>query len=236
MKLKNIIPFAALVACVCSVSAMATETAVLNAKGTLTPDVKSRLTSSACDITFSSGSADYGTLSASELAGLLDKGGYQLGTKVLPYTITCNSPIKVGVNFTAANPIDKAPFSVAIVDVGKNISSSENIASLGEVDGVVIGYYGNTISDVKNDGVSKSIIYTTDGGAEWRSYFNGTFKAFVHQNGLVEYSWGENRTPEAARNISGVINVGVAINPDILPKLTTDISFDANTTLTLKYL
>lgn len=209
-------------------SAMAADNATLNVKGTITP--------AACSIDIT-GSADYGTIKAGDLtAAGLESGGYQLGTKRVPYKVSCDTAVRTSVTPIADNLTDNT--SIGVKFDSQFITASELKASLGTVDGNDIGYYAVAMSvNALKPSSPNDMLYMTEANVGSDSFGISPVGIF-NLIGAKHYTpYGNLDNPhQIFSEYSGEIFVNAVINPDVLKSLTDAITFDTNTTFTLNYL
>ncbi|MEI2265811.1 DUF1120 domain-containing protein [Erwinia sp. CGal63] len=223
-KLKVSLLSLAMAGSMASFSSLATESATVNVKGSITP--------AACAINVT-GAADYGTVTAASVTGKEPvAGGYQLGQKTVAFNISCSRETAV-----AFRPQADAAGEAGVGVVDNNGTTITNVAALGSLGRtatlVNIGNYYIDYNMPFVDNVAGFIIGSQD-GTTW-TLTNSAF----NQDGSTLYAFrhimsGAN-TPEPVTNVSGNIIVSAAINPTAISELDDVLSFDTNTTLTLEY-
>lgn len=209
-------------------SALAAESATLNIKGTVIP--------ASCNVTVT-GDVDYGSLQIAELQAAGEtNGGYQLGEKSSGFNIACAGSTKVALSFKA----DSQPASVpAMTPVMSGISeyTVSKLGVLGQAGGKDVGYYAiisPAASHINVDDEEQYPLKSLTNGVSWTSPTGNTA---YDLSGTNIYSWGgASGNPVAGKNISGNFKVVAVINPDVANSVTEETKFDANTTLTVRYL
>ncbi|MCL1027977.1 DUF1120 domain-containing protein [Serratia silvae] len=216
---------------VASLSAMAAETAQITVKGSIVP--------TACSISVD-GSVDFGNLTESELKGKKkEHNAYQLGYKPVNFNIQCNSSAKVALSAQADTPVTTSLTASVVSYVSDTDKTIRNdigqLASLGLVEDKEVGYYSVVLASATLDSKSAEFISSKDGGVNWTAVSNAEGH-LMYQDGSALHSWGTETSPQAATDISGVINISAAISPAIVENMKDTISFSTNTTLSLQYL
>ncbi|WP_165774488.1 DUF1120 domain-containing protein [Herbaspirillum robiniae] len=215
--MKNILAFTALAASLISGAAVAGPSAELKVAGTIKPP--------ACQPSFSGGGvADFGTIpSASLVVGQHKK----LPWKNIPFSITCDAPIKVALKATdnrASSAVTSATGSDANFTYG-----------LGTVAGKKVGGYhlGMAANAVTTDGATPRLLYSTDGNQSWTITDGGG--QFAKDRALA-WTGASGTMPAAFSNITGAIWIRVSLEkPENLP-LTQDVPLDGSATLEVLYL
>lgn len=211
---------AALIAC--GGNAFAANTADLKVIGKIIP--------SACTPTFSSGGVvDYGTIDGSTLSATA---ATPLGTKSIPYTVSCTSAMKIGLRFT-----DNRQSSV--YSGGAQLDpNTTGLFGLGMDGSAKIGNYGILNNDDKTaDGVSVSSIQTRDSGSTWIEVTKAN-GGYTSANPSIFYSFAQpgQNTPVAARLFTGAFDVYASVAPTSELDLSHEINLDGLATLEISYL
>lgn len=195
-----------------SLPALAAESAQVNVKGTLVP--------TACNINIS-GIADFGSI---VVADIPTNGA--LGSKTVNYSIACNG--KTSVAFSAQ---------------ADELTDNALQGSLGQDNNTSIGYYTiNTGTSADVDGESRVILASINNGLTWASTVADASYQNLRLNGSSLTTWGVfsdqglSLIPSTFSNVKGNLNISAFVNKSLADTLTDELSFETNTTLTLRYL
>ncbi|TQI81640.1 uncharacterized protein DUF1120 [Serratia fonticola] len=210
----------------------AANSAVVNVKGTLTP--------AACNISVT-GTADYGTISVSQLKENGSDEGYHLGIRDVPFNISCDSPVKTAFTVTAdqLGAGSTSPIYIKHPDGSIQEKFDDSYIPLTDGDGELMGYHAVFLSNFEADNKSIDRILSNDSGVTWEKMTaQGSNASYVRVAGNQLFSWAESGelTPMATENMQGLVHISAAIIPSYVDTITDDVSFDTNTTLALVYI
>ncbi|UVL63611.1 hypothetical protein LOY54_10230 [Pseudomonas sp. B21-032] len=146
-----------------------------------------------------------------------------LASRDVGYTITCNAPVSISTTWADAR--------AGTVD-GPNI----NRFGLGSHKGVNIGRYiiANVTAGTTADGNPVAVIQKNTPADAWFGATAGT----VANDGLRQYSYAPVGTlvPGAYSTYAGTIRVTATINPTQNLDMSTEITLDGLSTMTVNYL
>ncbi|MHC8375395.1 DUF1120 domain-containing protein [Pseudomonas sp. MDT1-16] len=193
-------------------SAFAVDTADLRVIGTIAP--------TACTPTFSGGGViDYGLIPSASLSPTVRT---SLQRRTVSYTIACDAPIAVGTSWS-----DNRASSAAANDYsfGLGLQGSNSIGDYSIRDRLV----GAT-----GDGAPVDVITSTNGGVTWRA---STDALQVRGDALIHgYAVPGTLVPAAYSNFAGIIEVAPSISATSTLDLTSTITLDGLSTMTVRYL
>ena len=206
--------------------------------GTITP--------SACTPTVSgNGTFDYGTIKPDTLS---DTAFTLLTEKTLDFTITCDSPTKVGftVNtqrpgtaITASGPTDILASSVSMPNLplfGGTGSNMFNTFGLGMSAGKYIGGYGMRIAPgtLTVDGSSVDLIFSEKGSNSWTK--SGNNSLVYRQTKIFSFASTGTTTPMSLTTANTQIGIHAYINKKSELDVTKPIALDGLATIEMVYL
>ncbi|WP_099235636.1 DUF1120 domain-containing protein [Pseudomonas sp. ICMP 460] len=196
-----------------SASAFALDNAPLTVSGVVVP--------AACTPAFTGGGdVDYGTIpSASLNAGAVTA----LADMPVPYTIHCDAPIAIGTSWTDSRT-GTAPGTSYNFGLGKQGANN-------------IGWYIITHDTTAStgDGARVDVIYSPNGVTGWAVPTAATENA-AHDGSVLAFAPPGTLVPGAYTDVAGVLTVSAAINPTNGLDLTTAITLDGLSTMTVRYL
>jgi hypothetical protein len=188
-------------------------TADLRVIGTIAP--------SACTPVFAGGAVvDYGVIPPATLGQTT---GTTLAAHDVGYTITCNAPIAISTTWSDAR-------------AGTADLPGLNSFGLGAHNGVNIGRYSltNIAAGTTGDGNPVSLIQRNTAGSGWVQPTNG----FISNDGIREYSYAavSSLVPGAYSVYSGTIRVTAYITPTQNLDMSTTVTLDGLSTMTVNYI
>lgn len=227
-----------------SVLAVAASSAM--AASSIDIQVTGKIVPASCTPSFVSGGgiADYGTI---KVASLNDTTATALAdTKIIPISISCESPTRIGVTFNDAHvdsaPTDILPVNFGDLDFGTKV---ENTAGLGMYNGQKIGAYAMGIQKdegtVTNDtGDNLYPIYSKVAGATsgWGTK-NGMHYLQIATDKSETYSFSDSESgdaPVAQKQINFNVGIRAQINPTNDLNVTDEATLDGLTNVELVYL
>lgn len=227
-----------------SVLAVAASSAM--AASSIDIQVTGKIVPASCTPTFTSGGgiADFGTMKAADLndttmTPLAD-------TKIIPVSITCESPTRIGVTFNDAHS-DSAPTTVLPIAYSDNdfMLSPEYTSGLGMYNGKKIGAYSmgiqKTAGTVTNDaGDNLYPIYSKVASATsgWGSKSGVRYLQVVTDKSetysFTNVSGGD--APTAQKQVNFNVGIMAQINPTNDLNITDEATLDGLTNVELVYL
>lgn len=195
-------------------SVFAVDTADLTVIGTIAP--------TACTPTFAGGGVvDYGNIPTASLSPTVRT---TLAAMPIAYTIHCDAPISVGTSFTDS----RAASSTGGVNL--------NLFGLGMQGANKIGNYSiaHVLTAATGDGAPVAVIQRTAPGGAWVAPTNG----FASGDGVVVYSFAPTGTlvPGTYSDFGGSLNIAATIAPTDTLDLSSSITLDGLSTMTVRYL
>ncbi|MDI3270808.1 DUF1120 domain-containing protein [Pseudomonas sp. AL03] len=195
-------------------SAFAVDTADLRVIGTIAP--------TACTPTFAGGGVvDYGNIPTASLSASV---ATPLAAKDITYVIHCDAPISIGTSWGDSR-------------AGSSISGGGFAFGLGTQGVAKIGRYGVTHMTglTTGDGTTVDIIFK-QGNGPWT--LGNAGGSPVASDGTVIQSYAPVGTliPGAYTDIAGTLRVGATIAPTSTLDLSTAITLDGLSTMTVRYL
>ncbi|WP_175425735.1 DUF1120 domain-containing protein [Trinickia violacea] len=182
----------------------------------------------ACTPTLAGGGVvDYGDIKASTLKQTEFN---VLSEKNLALSITCDSPMKIGLRVTDNRPETVVPGAQAASGGGGDDSRSHG---LGAVSGKNVGIYTMSVREFTGDSTSVDTVRSTDAGKTWMA------GAWMLPGGTHMTSWAatDNKTvPGAYKNLTGTVTVATVLNKGSELPLENDVRLDGSATLELVYL
>lgn len=196
-----------------SVSTYAAESADMSMRGVIRP--------SACNLTLSAQSFDYGTISTSQLKA---SGDTRLELKPFDIQIACDGPTRVAIVATDGR-------------AGSAASATINHFGLGLVDGKPVGSFLLWVGDLNSlaDGEIVAEITSENGGQSWQETTNW----YLDHNPNNRLSWGPSGaiSPAAYSSIQqSVVLDTYIVGKDQLPTGNDAIPLDGLATISLVYL
>ena len=200
----------------------APQTADMKVTGTIVP--------SACSATFTGGSTvDFGTI---RLIDLPANSYYQLGNRNTALKVTCNASKRVNFSVRDMQPTSRitgATMQAAIGAIG-----DAYIFGLGMTDvsgtSVSIGSYSLAISALTVDSVSRSAIYSTNGGSTWTSAAE-----YLPPDGATLFTAGSGVTPVAGAEFNFPLKVTAALNYGSRLQVAQDAPFNGQAVFSINY-
>lgn len=198
-------------------SSVFADTADLRVIGTIAPG--------ACTPVFSGGATvDYGVI---PISSLNVSATTQLQDREIGYTITCNAPIPISTTWSDSR-------------AGTAYEPNTNRFGLGTHNGVMIGRYNlyNVRTGVTGDGQTVDVIQKNDAGSAWVAPAGGITSAQISSDGVRQFSYAPVGTlvPGAYQTYVGAIRVIPVIAPTDTLNLTTEVTLDGLSTMTVNYL
>ncbi|MFJ3048311.1 DUF1120 domain-containing protein [Herbaspirillum chlorophenolicum] len=210
------------VAALASATALAGPTAELKVTGVIKPV--------ACTPTIgSAGTVDYGNIAASSLTTGANK---VLDTKEVPFSITCESAVKMAV--TAVD--NKA--STKVTGLASQISSNATEASmfgLGAAGGKNIGafHFSMKQGSFTGDGVAVDTIGSAVSATpSWSKSSNGGMAT----GRMLSWAAAGATAPGSYKTVSGTLSVTAVLNKPENLDLKEDVNLDGSATIEVKYL
>ncbi|WP_447776815.1 DUF1120 domain-containing protein [Pseudomonas chlororaphis] len=191
------------------------DTADLRVTGTIAPG--------ACTPVFVGGAVvDYGIIPISSLSKTEVTA---IGTKDIGYTITCNAPIPISTTWTDSR-------------AGTASAASVYNFGLGNHNGVPIGLYTmNFRNGATADGNPVDIIERLTPGSAWiNNNSGGAYNGVGHDGREHSYASPGTLSPGAYSVYTGVLAVTARINRTDALDLTTEVTLDGLSTMTVNYL
>ncbi|MBB5392448.1 MULTISPECIES: DUF1120 domain-containing protein [unclassified Herbaspirillum] len=185
----------------------------------------------ACTPTIGTGSAviDYGNIPAGSLTPGANK---VLDTKEVPFTITCEAPVKMAVTAVDNKAASKVTGLAAMVS--RNATES-SMFGLGAAAGKNIGafHFSMKQGSFTGDGVAVNTI----GSAVSATPSWSTVSAGGMTTGrMLSWAPAGSTTPGSYRVVSGTLSVVAILNKPENLDLTQDINLDGSATIEVKYL
>lgn len=202
-----------------SFSAQAAETAEIKVKGSVLPP--------ACVPAFVSGdTVDYGTIPLSTLKS----GAYaQLETRSIPFTVTCNAKMQIGITATDNRAASRLYTVGALPDM--------HIFGLGMVGGRKVGGYTLYLGkNMKVDGNAQSTnLFRQIGGASsWTTGVEGNAR-FDNNAGYI-FTLGSGNTPATGQTWTFDIKITTYLNTLENLNVANAFPLDGSATIEVKYL
>ncbi|CAI8855789.1 DUF1120 domain-containing protein [Pseudomonas chlororaphis] len=193
-------------------SAFAVDTADLRVIGTIAP--------TACTPTFAGGGTiDYGLIPSASLNATTPT---TLADRTITYTITCDAPISIGTSWT---------------DNRQDSTTRATYSGLGKHMGANIGHYimRAVPAATTADGNPVDLIWRENASTAWGLT---TTTSVLWPNGVRTQSYAPPGTlvPGAYTNYSGTVNVSTIIAPTSTLDMTSSITLDGLSTMTVRYL
>lgn len=227
--MQNAIARTAFIAVTAAVAALASSAA--NAAATAELKVTGVIKPVACTPTIGAGSAviDYGNIVAGSLATGQNK---VLDTKEVPFSISCEAPVKMAVTATDNRAASKVTGLASLVSASATESS---MFGLGSASTKNIGAFHFTMKQGSFTGDGANV--DTVGSANSTSpSWSKSSAGGMSTDRMLSWAPSGATTPGSYKLISGTIGVTAVLNKPENLNLTQDITLDGSATIEVKYL
>ncbi|WP_079214831.1 DUF1120 domain-containing protein [Herbaspirillum robiniae] len=227
--MQNLIARSAVIAAFSAVAALASSAAV--AGPTTELKVTGVIKPVACTPTIGAGSAvvDYGTITAGSLENGKNK---VLDTREVPFSISCEAPVKMAVTATDNRAASKVTGLGSLVSA---TASENSMFGLGSASSKNIGAFHFTMKQgsFTGDGASVDTIGSTNSSTpSWSKSSTGGMST----DRMLSWAPAGTTAPGSYKVLSGTIGVTAVLNKPENLNLTQDISLDGSATIEVKYL